>query len=134
MRDMSRRRNLVLWFSFASIPLAALVIVLAVALKPAHTEASRRIKKIEPGMTRDQVRAAMGMESSSVWRLSEMMLGEGPEQAMQTGAGWDFPDESAISVTFDEASRVIESHELIRESKPWYARIRDTLRKAGLPL
>src|SRR5262249_2274642 len=56
------RRNLLLWFSFAAIPLAPLVLVLVGALKQVPTEASRQIKKIQLGMTIDQVRAAIGTE------------------------------------------------------------------------
>src|SRR5262245_22422298 len=132
---MTRRRNLLLWFAFAAIPLAPLVLVLVAALKPVTSEASRHIKKIVLGMTRDQVRAAIGMETSPSYERNSLGVAWGPAnfRVVDTVAVWDFADKSAISITFDEALRVVESHEIIKKSTPWFARLRDHLRTAAVP-
>src|SRR5262249_32555994 len=126
MRRMTRRRKFLLWFAFAAIPL--LVIVLAVALSPGTNQAQRQMKKIQPGMTGDQVRAVLGMERPGTgWTL---------EPAWQR-VEWEFPDGSAICVTFDQTHRAFEWDETHRVSEgdefirnpPWYARLRDRLRK-----
>src|SRR5262245_52604439 len=140
MLGMTRRRNLLLWFSFASIPLAALGIVLAVALSP--SEASRQIKKIQPGMTYYQVRAALGTEGVVTWEPESFPF------HTYLCFDWDFRDGSSIRVTFEPPTKVVQEDwaasdsgtwgvtrsDVIRKSRPWYAGIRDTLRRAALPI
>src|SRR5262249_19302609 len=92
---MTRRRNLLLWFSFAAIPLTALGIVLVVALKPLPTEASRRIKKIQQGVRRDQVEAAIG---------NPRMIEE--PSPFHSWIGWGFSDGSELWVRFGQDLRV----------------------------
>lgn len=106
---MTGRRNLLLWFSFASIPLAALVIVLVTALKPGRSEASRQINRIEPGMSTDQVKAAIGNTN-----VIATYSGYPPYKTYLT---WNFPDGSALLVTVWN-DRVIDWHEVIQESRP----------------
>src|SRR5262249_52493133 len=108
--------------AFAAISLVALVIVLA--QKPGPRQAEREITKIQYLMTKDQVRAAIDTEKS-IWA-------RGP--AGLSAAGVFFKDQAGISVTFDAGSQVIEFHEIIRNSRPWYERLRYRLRAAGLPL
>src|SRR5262245_60985948 len=139
---MTRRRNLLLWFAFASIPLAALVIVLILALnpKPVPRQAHGQIKKIHLGMTKDQVRVALGTEASTSLSRSSWLSGS---SETHSGSVWHFPDGSAIAVIFlledalqgrsiseiwdivkrqqDGASQVTEFREVIRESPPRYA-------------
>lgn len=106
---MTRRRNLLLWFAFASIPLAPLVIVPALALKPAPSEASRLGKRVQEGMTIDQVRAAIGWESK-LWAADDV--------------SWRFPDGSELVVSFDQSWRVVETDvRNWKQHQPWYARI-----------
>ena len=121
---MTRHRKLLLWIAFASIPLAPLVLALVVALKPAPTEAARQIKRIQPGMTTDQVRAAIG-NTNMIGVYDTFPFGK-------MNLRWSFPDGSALLVTFYN-DRVIDLHEVIQESRPWYSRMRDGLRITALP-
>src|SRR5262249_11719248 len=125
MLGMSRRRNRLVWIAFAAIPLTALVIVLVIAPKSAPTEATRQIRKIQLGMTRDEVEAAIGMRASTSLSWVRSASGE----IRYWAAVWDFADESAISVTFPiYRDKAVEIQELFRGSPPRYVRIRDTLR------
>src|SRR5262245_61951684 len=99
MVRMTRRRKLLLWCAFTAILLAALVIVLVVAPRPVPSEASRQIKKIQRGMTLDQVRGVIGMETSTPAPGNGASLGVPWGQSASrvvtlSWAEWHFPDAS----------------------------------------
>src|SRR5262249_35733897 len=91
---MTRRRKLLLWCAFVAITLATLGIV----LKPDLSQAERDLRKVEVGMTRDQVTAAIGMEGWFAW-----VSGPG---GLELSASWEYPDSSILVVRFDESQVV----------------------------
>lgn len=111
------RRKLLLWGLPAVLGLAVVAGLLVLTLTDFRSEAEQQIKKIQPGMTRDQVRAAIGAEST----YAEVTGLEG------TLAVWSFKDDSRLGIYFDDAWLVVDSREFTPKPPSWLERIRDSL-------
>src|SRR5262245_42802408 len=108
------RRKLLLW----SVPVLGLAVaagLLVLALTDSRSEAEGKSDEVQVGMTRDQVRAAIGQE----WIATEET------------SYWRYPDGSHFEVHFDDRGRTkLKYHS--GEKRSWWTRMRGYLRNAGL--
>ena len=116
---MTRRRKLLLW----GVPAVLGLAVVATFVLTSSSEASRSSKEIQLGMTKEQVREILGEKPYHVSKTWAYPL---------TAWDWSYDDGSWLVLTFDGSGLVVEKTVLVPRS--WYERLRDRLRKAGLPL
>ena len=117
------RRKLLLWGVPAVLVVAVVAIFTVLVLNP--SEAARQSKKVQVGMTTKEVRAAMGDPEV---QISVSTSSDG--RVVRTVR---FRDSSCVSLWLDD-DRLTAWKVHLSQDPSWQERLRDLLRKVGLPI
>lgn len=117
------RRKLLLWGVPAVLGLAVIGL-LVLALTPVPSEAERKSKKIRLGMTIEQLEAVLGVANR--WPVDD--------DVGRLELGWHFDDGSYLGLFFEDRQHLTAIVVDLPRDLTWYVRLRDRLRKAGLPI